>query len=323
MAPTMNEKLKAAIFDIMPKIDSLLENREIYIHQRYLHAAKLFLEYYVIDFSYKSLEELQKSKEYFEIILPIFNDWYWEKYNELARSPSTEKCLGILSFHNQPISIEIPLTTSKVEVHDESAWLTFPDHLQETESLESMLSPKIDFKSLNIDDLETIKTEAAEIVSLTRKINLNLNSANFPNTDAKNMARGVWSHIDKAVTDILTYESHRASIACWEIHLALEKSFKVLIHSKLNEKATGHDLKKLHEKIELIIPNMDITFISELPSDKDAINLRYSEKIRSTRDAAKYYKIALNTILVLTERLNRSASFANVSLLMKKSPLAK
>jgi hypothetical protein len=315
--------LKDAINEHMPFIDELLGESNIPVFKRFIQAASIFVDVAIVDSSFETKEELFKSKAYFEGILPLVNDWYWEKYGQLAKNPKDNVYSGILSSYAQPILIKIPATTSRIEVKGESSWLTFPDCLQSTEILHGMLEPAINLKKLTDNERAKFNEEANQVVSLTRSINLNVMSATDLDSETRSMAVGIWSHFEKAVSDILSFQHEIASIGCWELHLAIEKSFKIFLKQKSGKKHTGHDLMTLSNKSKKYVPDIDVSLISELPSDKEAINLRYAEIIRTTHDAVKYYKNTLLLVDFLTSNLDRNYRFNNASFLIKMAPWAK
>lgn len=264
-----------------------------------------------------------KSKAFFEGLIPLVNDWYWDKYGELAKGPTDKNYSGIITPYGHPVLVRIPATTSKVEVPYETAWLTFPDHLSKAESIVDMAQTKIDLERLSLDEMDKLSKEFSEVVSLTRKINLNINSAYGLDKDAANMAQGIWGHIEKSITDILSFKSSQASIGCWELHLAIEKTLKVYLKQALGVRMTGHDLNKLSSEINKHDASLDFSVIQSLPSDKDAIKMRYAELVKNVNAAVDYYKKALRLIEVVTSKYEKKYTYNNASLLLKVAPWAK
>lgn len=316
-------KLKDAIDEHMPVIDELLQSDKIPIFKRFMIAARLFVEDAVIDSSFNSKEELLKSKAYFGIIIPLVNDWYFEKYGQLARNPYVKIYSGIITPYGQPVLIKIPSTTTKVEVPNKTAWMSFPDHLQENESLTEMIKIPLKLEKLTVIEIEKLLTEFNDVVSKTRSINLNIMSADELDEDYSNMAQGIWSHFEKSIVDIISLQNQQASIGCWELHLAIEKTLKVFLNQKDGKKHFGHDLKSLRDKVKSYVPEVDLSLIDSLPSDKDAIQMRYSELITCIDDAVSYYQKALMLVFAITNKLSRKHKFNNSSFLLEMPPWAK
>ena len=151
-------------------IDEHLQKLNVPIFDRLMRAAHLFVDLAITDSSYESKEELLKSTAFIEGIIPLFNDWYWGKYGELAKNPTNRIYLGIITPYGHPVLVKIPATTSRVEMPNETAWLTFPDCLSENESIEDMAQTKIDLDKLPAEEMDRLSTEFREVVSMTRKI---------------------------------------------------------------------------------------------------------------------------------------------------------
>ncbi len=319
----MNVELKSAINQHLPFIDGLLANRHVPVFERYMRAASIFVNSFFEFSSINAKAEFLKSIIYIEEILPIVNDWYWDRYGELARHPKRNPYSGLLTLYGQPIRVKIPANTIRIEVPDESAWFTYPDHLLDSESIATMIEPKVDLEKLDRRVKDNLITQAGLIVSWTRKINLYINMASRLDDESRNMANGIWPHFEQAISNILSFKSELASTACWELHIAIEKSLKVLIKDKCNEKASGHCLNTLSNKAKLYVSGLNTDLVRKFPSAKDAIKSRYAEMPISTYKALEYYKIALEQVRDITKWLERDLIIDNGSILLKKHPLAR
>lgn len=319
----MSNELKDHISEHMPHIDKILAEQNIPIHKRFFIAGKLFVEIAIINSSFQSNDDLLESDVYLECILPLFNDWYYEKYGDLAKGLGKDVYSGVVLAYGQPVKLNIPATTNEVVEEGKLAKMTFPDHLQESEVIEELIQPRFDLSKMEEGSAKELRTQIAKVVALTRSINLDVNMASNISQPASNMAQGIWSHFEKGISDILTLKSERASIACWEFHLAIEKSIKVLIHSKSGISKHGHNLNELIEFLRKYEGEVDSSALSGLPSDTDAIKLRYAEMIKKPIDAFNYYLIALEFVRDMVSRLEHKIGIKNASITLKKAPWAR
>jgi hypothetical protein len=184
--------------------------------------------------------------KHFASITNVVVDWYMDKYGQLVK-PKINLLSGIVRYYNQPVLLKIPATTSKVEKEGETAWFTFPDHLQQDETYKSMFASDINFDNLPKDDLAALKKEVEEVVALSRRTRISLMTASILNTTSLNMGDSIWTHIEKAISDIISGIPANISLACWELHLAVEKSLKVYISQFPSKKGWGHDLITLSQ----------------------------------------------------------------------------
>ncbi|MCK4824401.1 HEPN domain-containing protein [bacterium] len=300
-----------------------MAKQNIPIHKRFFVAGKLFVETAVLDSTFKSNNDLLESEVYRESILPLFNDWYFEKYGDLAKGYGNDVYVGIVLAYGQPVELKIPATTTEVVEEDKLARMTFPDHLQESEKIEELIQPKFDLGKMEEESVKELRDQVTKVVALTRTINLDLNMASNLSQPAFDMAQGIWSHFEKGISDILTLKSELACIACWEIHLAIEKSLKVLIHSKSGKSKHGHKLDELIIFLNKYESGIDSSRLSKLPSDKDAIKLRYAEMIKQPIEAFNYYLVALEFVGDIVSRLEHKIGIKNASLTLKMAPWAR
>ena len=319
----MSNELKDQINEYMPHIDEILVAQNIPIHKRFFIAGKLFVEIAIQNSSFQSNEELLESEIYRECFLPLFNDWYFEKYGDLAKGLGNNVYSGIALAYGQPVKLNIPATTNEVVEEGKLAKMTFPDHLEESEDLEDLIELKFKLSKMKEISVLEFRSQIERVVALTRSINLDLNMASYITQSASDMAQGIWSHFEKGISDILSLKSERASIACWEFHLAIEKSIKVLIHLKSGSSKHGHNLDDLVEHLGQFESGIDSSGLAGLPSDKDAIKLRYAEMIKTPIDAFEYYLIALEFVGDIVSRLEHKIGIKNASFILKMAPWAK
>lgn len=319
----MSSELKDHIDEYMPHIDKILAEQNIPIHKRFFIAGKLFVDTAIQKSSFQSNEELLESEVYLECILPLFNDWYFEKYGELAKSLGNDVYSGVVLVSGQPVKLNIPAITSKVLEEGKLSKMTFPDHLQESENHEDLFVLKFNFGNMEEAPACELRSKIEQVVALTRSINLDLNMASHINQSASDMAQGIWSHFEKGISDILSFKNERASVACWEFHLAIEKSIKVLIHSKSGSGKHGHNLNDLIEHLSKFESGIDSSSLTGLPSDKEAIKLRYAEMVKTPIDAFEYYIIAIRFVGDIVSRLEHKIGIKNASLTFKIAPWAK
>lgn len=319
-----NEELRAEIYTYLPMIDELLDTQEVPVYDRLLRAATLFVEIYEIEVVIAgttiSENNLIKHPFFFEEFVPIFRDWYFEKYGDFTENPQNRNYSGLIVIFGQPCLINIPSTVSKIETPGETAWLKFPDSLQDNESIEQMMAVSRNLEKLSEEEYKKVTSDLSNVVALTRKINLSIMSADNLNKEASNMIQGIWPHIEKCISDICTLEKSKASVGCWELHLAIEKALKVFLHQHCNQKVKGHDLLVLGEIINKNHDSIDLSILKLLPHSDDAIKLRYGEKVLDINEIIDHYNNALKFLEYLTYQYKRKYSIYNAAFLIKAAP---
>jgi len=319
----MGNELKDFINSVMPEIDDILSQQETPIPRRFYAAADLFIQAYVAESSFCSKKDLLYNEYYSKHVLPIFNDWYFEKYGELTENPTERYYSGVALVYGQPSGLKIPITTGEIVEEGVTSKMMFPDHLQKSENIKNILSSEFDLEKMKETELKELTEQIRSVVALTRTLNLDLSTAINLDIQAQNMSRGIWSHFEKSISDILSFKRERAAIACWELHLAMEKALKVTISSKTKKSMHGHDLHKLAHFLRNHVDTIDISSLSQLPTDKEAIQLRYGEIVRQPTEAYEYYLVALNFVASITRNLDRKYKLNNASFTLKKAPWAR
>jgi len=314
--------MRTAIQEHLSWIDEMLEERRVPVRKRALRASIIFVQECVVEVSTGTKEEFISS-EHFSVIVNHAIDWYIEKYGQLAEKPKKETLSGIARYHNQPVLLNIPVTATKVEKEGETMWLTFPDHLQLDESHISLFDVDIKLESLSEKELEALIKEIEEVVALSRRTVISLMTASDLSEDSRNMAGSIWAHVEKAISDILSQKQENISVACWELHLAVEKTFKVYIRQFPGEKGWGHDLAVLCKQANRLGLLLDEALLVALPRKKDAIKMRYSEIQVDPREAVEHYLSALKLVCAITEKLKMEFTIYNASFLIKKSGWAR
>lgn len=256
-------------------------------------------------------------KEWFAALVVAVSEWYEDRYGSQAFVPDRAPYSGLAILHGTPVKLGIPKTISKVEIEGETSWLIFPDSIHESESTLSFFQSKPNLQSLTPEERTTLERQIERTVKHTRSSILALESASDLPDKAKQMAAGLWGHVDKGVADILTLRTAIAAVGCWELHLAVEKAFKVFAHQN-GHKLTGHDLNELSEMVVPFGLTVSPEVLEKLPHWKTSINYRYGEKEIAISDAFAIYEAALYLLNEITAKLGRIMLINNARLLLKK-----
>lgn len=319
---SVNEKFRAALIEHLSWIDDYLVEADVPINARSLRSAIIFVDACIVEISNSTKEDFIHSDKFDEIV-NVIADWYYDKYGQLMK-PKQEILHGIVRYYKQPVLLRIPATTTKVETEGETAWLTFPDHLQKEEDYKSLFVTDLTFDHMPEEILDALITEVTEVVALTRRIRISIMTASITNDGPLSlMAASIWTHIEKAIFDIISGEPANVSLACWELHLAVEKSLKVYIGQFGEEKGWGHDLIALGKHAKKLGMEINETWLGSLHGEKDAIKIRYGEIQIAQKEAVESYYNALKLVSVIAGQLKREILINNARILIKMAPWAR
>lgn len=312
-----NEKLFEAISPWIDIVDEQFALDEIEVSQRPRKAGFWLVKNAIKEVKGGKIDEFY-DQEWFSILMDLVFHWYTEKYGADLLKTKKDKISCLVQFRNSPILCEVTTTTSKVEVEGETAWLTFPDHLHADEETLDLFPVKPALEKLTALEAELFWKTTREVVMLSRSTCLHLKGLEGIDDVTSMMSDSIWSHIEKAISDILTLERSRAAVACWELHLAIEKVFKVFISQKSGAKQFGHDFEKLNAAAQKLgLPN--IPELGLLPHHKMVIKYRYGEEAVSIHEAFEFYIRTLGIIHEISKGLKRTYGINNASFLLKKA----
>ncbi|MFZ6687625.1 hypothetical protein ACO0K0_07750 [Undibacterium sp. SXout11W] len=297
--------------------DSVFSEDNVSLHSRPLKSAMWLVREGISELPPGESKDNYFDREWFAALVVAIQEWYEDRYGSQAFSRDKTLLYGLVHLHGTPVRLEIPQTISEVQIENETSWLIFPDAIHETESILSFFLSKPNLRSLSPEELTKLEEQVTQVVKITRRVNLNLNFASNLPDKAKQMVAGVWGHVEKGVADILTLKSEIAAVGCWELHLAVEKAFKVLIHQNGNE-IKGHDLVELSNKAKLIGLNVTQETLQKLPHWKTSIEYRYGEKEIAIDEAVEVYIAALHLLYEITTKLRRDLVINNAKFLLKK-----
>ena len=286
------------------------------MHERPLKSAMMLVREGIASVSNGSKENYLE-EEWFCICVNAIKEWYDDRYGSTSCQIPKDKLSGIVIFHGTPIRIEMPVTTTRIEVEGETSWISFPDKLQDDENILELFQSAPNLNSLQPDERELLLDSIKEIVHWSRSIQLNLQSASDLCDDATAMVASVWLHFEKAISDIMTLKPTSATVGCWELHLCVEKAFKIFIY-KNNTKKTGHCLNSLYEEAKKFGLILTPSLLSSLPHWKTAIQYRYGEKIISIDQTIDIYRVVLQVVFEISQELKKKITINNASILLKK-----
>ncbi|QRX80909.1 hypothetical protein [Glaciimonas sp. PAMC28666] len=299
--------------------DSNFAMNNLPLNKRPLQSAIWFVKDGIEKLPFNDSKENFLEKEWFTALVIVIREWYQERYGTAHFEVVRETFSGIVLMYRTPIKIEVPVAVTKVHVEGETCWITFPDSIHESENLKSFFPTCPNFDALPKGERIKIEKRVDLIVSRTRSINLALQAAADLPDEAEKMAAGVWWHIEKAVADILSLDTAVAAVGCWELHLAVEKSFKVFLRQNESE-SRGHNLIKLSTASGKFGLNVTKSVLAKLPEEHRAIKLRYGEADIEIFEAVENYEAALQLVYEITGKLKRTYSINNAAFLLKKPP---
>lgn len=307
----------------LPIFDEILANNQKPLSQRPLAATFYFVDYCIVDIKGDNKDNFLE-KKWFKSIYKLIKKWYTNRYAEAMDHVRDDFTLGVVLIYDTPFQLKIPLSVAEEKESDDKRWFCLLSSILDRENVFEWIKNKPNFNHMPNEDIESLKKEVCGIATSAREINVNLMSASL-DKELHKISGSIPAHIDKAVRDILSLEGGRISTSFWEIHLAIEKTIKLIILQNGRDHNNSHNLSKICKIANNIKGiSIDCDILSKFPSGNEAIKQRYGEgKSFTVQEAVNNYIYANGAIAKLTELLKRKFIMNNARFLIAIPPWEK
>lgn len=288
-------------------------------YRRPLQAAMRFVQVGIKDVSGQTKDDYFQKPWFAEIVKQVIG-WYVERYGAEALKPEQNRFSGLVLLRRTPIRLTMRETVKKIEVENETSWMIYADAMHESETVLSFFSSKPNLDALPSKDRAKLEADVGRIVSQSRRINLALHSADDLKPDGQRLRDGVWMHVENAVANIASLKPSLASVGAWELHLAVEKTFKVFLHQHGNTdmKALGHDLSKMSGASKEFGLAVSPKSLAQMPHWRAASDSRYAQKAVDIDDIVAIYDISLQLMSEIAAKIKQIVVLNNVGILLRK-----
>lgn len=305
----------------LPIFDEILAKEHTPLRQRPLAATMDFVTYCVVEIEGDSKENALE-KSWFKFLYQQVAEWYSQRYGDAMKADTKWSALGLILIYGTPFRIEIPLSVAGKVESPTKRWFCLPNEVLEEENVFDWVVNPPNFKKMSAAELSWVETDLRVIANSIRSLKINLMTAIKEGEGLRISAGSIPSHIEKSANDILSLSRGGISSSVWELHLAMEKSLKLLIRQKGCDPPNIHDLVELCNKAnQMDGVSIDMGALRNLPSHHDAIRHRYGEADALTVDQAVLnYKSSLTIVREITAVLSRKIVMKNAKLLIQKPP---
>ena len=308
----------------LPIFDELLAEEQMPLHQRPFAATIQFVTYCIVAIEGDDKDNFLE-KAWFKSFYQLVSGWYSNRYGDAMKLDRDDSSLGVVLIYDTPFKMKIPLSIPGKKESAIKRWFCLPNEVLEKENVFDWIVKPPNLNKMSPEELSSLKTDLRTVANATRSIRVNLMTATLKENDLRKLSSGIPPHIEKSVRDILSLDAGRISNSIWEIHLAIEKSLKLLIRQRGHVPPNVHDLEKLC-KIASDINDVfiDSDLINNLPSHQESIRHRYGEVgLVTVGQAVSHYKSALNILNNFTHALSRQFIMKNAEVLIQVPPWAR
>lgn len=302
-------------------IDEVLARKNTPLAQRPLESSIIFVQECIVEIEGDTKKDFH-SKPWFRPIYKIAETWYRERYGEALKNQGHDTATGVCLAYGSPFKLTIPLTATEVEESGKSAWLCFLIDVLPEEDVFSWLVAGPNVAGMPEAEKEALALEITSAATVMRKLRSALLTAECSGVEEESLRGSIEAHVAKAVADIVAIKHERISVAFWELNLAAEKLLKLLIRQAGQQPSRTHSLVKLAKQLaSLGGPSYEACLFQAMPSDGEAINMRYGEGPSATVErAVEVYRATLRILDAYSAGLKRKYVLNGAKFLLKMPP---
>ncbi len=317
-----NQELSEFLAENLVMLDKSYAARGVNLSIRVWHAATFVVDNLLIKISGDTKENYLE-KAWFAVIYTIIEEWYVMRYGDAYRFDTQNDLLGTVQVHSRWFLLDIPASFIESRESD-SFWVRLPTSIYASEAPLKWFSHGPNAEALSSGAKSRLIKRISVVTSNLRTIRLNL-WAHMPSKVAENISAQIMKHFETATRYLSQNNEHSAQLAMWEICLAVEKCFKLLLLQKQGEYPEIHNLNKLNRLcVSSNIVVIDKRDLHRLPSEYEAMKYRYAETQAPTlRRQWQIYTIGLEIGNAITQRLNRKYQFYDSAFQFRNPPWQK
>ena len=317
----MNEELSELFKYYLPDLDQAFVKAGVSLSERPLRAASFIVENCVMKIEDDTTENYH-TKPWFAVFFKCARQWYEDRYGDSLNTATLNILAAAVQIYQRWYLVEIPVGFIKPVPEQKSAWVYFPTKVREGEEVLEWIHSAPNLAKMKEATRLKTKERIEDLAGLVRKINLNL-WVPFEQQSDTDSAEHIKQYTASAAKHFSDNTPQGAQMAIWEMHFALEQSFKLWLNQKGLGPFTTHDLMELNQQTiaPLSYALVDNLILEKLPSGTEAIDFRYAKLPAPSLERQKnIYHLGLHCIKTITDNLERDLRFFDAGILLKQPP---
>lgn len=316
----MAATFKEAIHGHLVAIDARLSEYRTPLIQRPLRAAIIFVKEYVIEIEGEDKDDYA-TKTWFAVMHKHIEEWYREHYGDAFRRDDSGFASGVVLIKDIPVELRVPLTRSKVEKQDETAWLIFPVDVGTEENPLAWLRNSPNLEKLHANELAALRKDATEVACALRSIRIYTVGIEPHDEIVSGLSDGVLIEIESAARLLVRNDEHSIGTALWALQMAIERALKAFCQHKSGKFRPIHNLFELFDDAAVHGLTADRNLLKLLPRDKDAIEGRYGlGKVATLSEGVDAFNATLSIVGAVAPLFKRKYTLAGAGILFKRPP---
>ncbi len=316
----MNQQFREILYPYLELFERRFADEGIAPSVRPIQAAFLFSEYAIT--AIEGEDKSDYDHPWFAFVYGEVEDWYRNRYGDAFLNASSDKLDGLVLIFNHPYRIEIPATTLGDREPPDKVWMKFPGALEPSEDPFAWVVGPPKFDSMSSAERQTTENDLRIAVNCSRRLYLNLMSADIANDESCAFSKGLLGHLSKAIDDICRLSLSSRCAAVWEFHMAMEKLIKMVIQD------CGDDPPRIHPIADLVgiaerlgVSRVSDDILKRIPSSDTAIAYRYNQTPPPSLEYVRaHYHNTLEFIVHYSSQLKRQYRFEDAKFLIRAPP---
>ena len=308
------------IFDAVAEIDSWLAQENTKPSLRPFKAAILFVEHFVLEVSGGDKENFAE-QAWFAVVFHHVRDWYDQNYGAQMHEQSDGFSRAVVGVRGIPVKFKVPLTRSVVEVEGVTAWLCFPNAIEDGEDPTHWLVDAPPIANLLRKDRDKLERECRRTAVALRNVRLNTQGLTGSSEVIDGLVSGILPELEAAAGHIVTNKPEAFGLAAWCLQMALERTLNSLALQKHGNYKKTHDLFSLFDLVAVTLAPMNRDLMKGFLRQGEVMDARYGQGKGVEREQIfKSYLAAIEFVANATSKFDRTLSVSGGRLLLKMPP---
>ena len=304
----------------MTAIDVMLSHEGMPLKGRPLSAAIFFVKECILEISGDTKDDYA-AKPWFAIIYHHIEQWYRDHYGAAFNAETDSTAIGVVLIRDIPIQLQVPLTTSRLEVPGETVWLKFPVEVDADEEPLSWLVAPPTLDRLNDGERAKVIASVADVARGLRSIKLNLMVVEPKDDPVNDLLASVLPELETAAHNIQRNDPKCWGTALWSLQMAVERTLKAFSQQKSGTFRELHNLLELYDDVALHGVAVKRDLLKKLPREKEVMNYRYGlGDLPRLGEVIEAYKAALSVVSGFSRAFERTLNIGGARFLIKKAP---
>lgn len=279
-------EIVAIIYAEMPKIDRALSAANVAVSSRAQKAFEI-IQSNMIRFT--DYEAFLVSEMHGKLRV-IVSEWFRDRYGKVADSDDEKKFDSAVLVHDTPFIMRVPKNFSIAADEPNMWWIAFPAAVQKEENPIDWIQNQDLVGRLSSDTRNKLRASSSAVANLVRSAWFDLHALTYEaDKTVSDLASSIITDLKNCAINLCERSEAGLRLCLWNASQATEKGLKLSIHRSGQTPPFTHDLRRLTDQAEALgVTPINRQLLGQVPSNKDATNIRYGGEVKIFRSIEAY-----------------------------------